>query len=237
MAEIFAVALLIALLLLIVGMVNPRLVLRGKFRNRPTVGFIYGSGAIAALVALIIVLPPEPEKEITAEISTEPAAPPMPVLSPKDSLKKAIEDRDRSLTVSLVADDTTEEGYSILTVSYHPAASWSESSYIAGLAMQLLDVGQVAVGSGVSISSIVLQAKAPAVDKYGNTSIDEAFKLIINDGDYLRINWANIDSFQLLNLAEVTSTALGRSIAAQYCQDTQNFRENRAFCRAAVLRR
>lgn len=235
MTNFLTLLLLITLVVLTVGLVRPRLVLFGEPRTRGRVGFIYGFLAAIIFVAFGNSLPPEGEaageepaiETVAAEPEPEPQ--PAPPADPAETLKAAVE-KMADITVEL----EDRNGKFQIAATYKPTAIWSTSSYVSGLGMQLNDIGRYATKSGVPVEGFSLAAWTPTTDKYGNSGVGLAFVLEVKPEDYAQVNWEGIGFDQLLNLAEVTATPLGKKAAATYCADEDNLRSALAFCRAAL---
>ena len=73
---------------------------------------------------------------------------------------------------------------------------------------------------GTPLPSLLIKLLEPAVDQYGNKVHGELFFLAWHSATLERINWANLEGWQLLELAiPAKMTPMGRTTAATYCRD------------------
>ncbi len=247
MALVFFLLTIVSISLLMFGLVKPGKVFLGATSTRSKAAKIYGVATFILLIAFVVAVPKE-KKEESSQAST-PVAPKTSQMDnkstnektvPQASLKTPIQTLQESLggigkdiSIEEINKDAKEQ-YRIVA-KYSPKSIWSPSFYVSSIADQLLTVGKKAKESGLPISAIVIQGIAPSVDKYGNESSSEAMTLTLSGEDISKVNWANVNSWQLLNLTDSYLRPLGRSAVIEYCQEEANLKYAKEFCRSAIF--
>lgn len=214
MSDLLLALFFIALAIIVIGMIQPRLVLPGQTRTRARVATLYGFIAVAALIGF--------GQAFKAERDPE---------RPMKALASAVE------SITSNSAEIVAEGDSFrVKASFRPKRILSGATFVRDFGLNLIDVGDAAAKSGVPIQSVTLAGYAPSTDPYGKAEVAFAIEAKIAPDDFRKISWNSITAEQALNLAAVGVSPLGRQAVGEYCADDDNLRAAFQFCREALKR-
>lgn len=114
-------------------------------------------------------------------------------------------------------------------------AGFSAENDFTALTFDMKKVAQWQAEQKEEIAYLHILVMGGVKDKYGNVTDEALARLSLPSEDLHRINWANFNSWNLVNLMQVTSISMvGKQVIAAYCVDGDNMKYARKFCLSAV---
>ena len=225
---------LISLLALVVGLINPKWVPFSWMRGRRLrVLVVWGASVVAFFVLFGVKSDEERSNLAVAQAQGEPPAitkdvapstdtpapavagqaqskAPAPAVDPGEDLQKKLSKISDDLEVHVAGGN---DGSYRVNMGYRRKSTWSDSSYVVAMAETLRKAGETAKKNGLSIEQIEMHAFGPTIDTYGNEGMSKFFVLTITSDDFKKVNWENILPQQLLNVAVVQFQPVGVKVA------------------------
>lgn len=232
---LFLLAALVALIALVVGLISPRLVLRGELRTRSKAALVYSMAFLVSIIGLVTTIPPaekrEAQPEAIAPKAIEKAEPAVPTVAEKLTIEQLF--KKASSRFVYVATHPAGNGKNNIAITYKADQIWTAKSYVSALSFDLWSAVRAATDAyGEEVASYVIVAEGPTKDQYGNVSTQEWFRLTVPGSEMQKVNWKSMDINVLFGLSQVTpANALGRSVITEWCLGQDDRRLSAGFCR------
>lgn len=181
-------------------------------------------GVFMVLLVAIVVLGENAEKQTSGN---EPAGND----NPENTQIKKLSNKVSNVEIIDIEGKEKNGVIRVANIDLNFESVWSEESYLLSAGSEAMAISEKIVKKFPSeYTSLRFSFFAPTVDKYGNSTQENMFSILINMETLKKINWGNLLYQRFLNLTHLHDvTPIGRRIVYKWCEDG-NREYARDFC-------